>query len=159
MHTPSHKPTAAEMQAMQEAKDAAVNKQIDSAPTTRTGMGASVLPTTEGIKEGIKKFGGKVKDKAAEYGAAAIDKMFPSLGESSNMDREIRELERKKEQDRAQEALDNKAEQVRRNKGRKPEGKKAGGAVKMAKGGLVKSSASRRADGAAQRGKTKGRTL
>ena len=29
----------------------------------------------------------------------------------------------------------------------------------MKKGGLVKSSASRRADGAAQRGKTKGRTL
>ena len=155
MHTPSHKPTAAEMQAMQEAKDAAVNKKIDKAPTTRTGMGTSVLPTIEGIKE----FGGKVKDKAAEYGAAAIDKMFPSLGELSNMKRETRDLERKAEQVRAQEALDHKAEQVRRNKGRKPEGLKAGGAVKMAKGGLVKSSASRRADGAAQRGKTKGRTL
>ena len=38
-------------------------------------------------------------------------------------------------------------------------GLKAGGAVKMAKGGSVKSSASRRADGAAQRGRTKGRTL
>ena len=159
MHTPSHKPTTAEMQAMQEAKDAAVNKQIDSAPTTRTGMGASVLPTIEGIKEGIKEFGGKFNAKAEEYGAAAIGKMFPSLGEVSRMDREIRDLERKKKQDRAQEVLDNKAEQVRRNKGRKPEGKKAGGAVKMAKGGSVKSSASRRADGAAKKGKTKGRIL
>jgi hypothetical protein len=33
------------------------------------------------------------------------------------------------------------------------------GEKKMAKGGLVKSSASRRADGAAKKGKTKGRTL
>jgi hypothetical protein len=31
--------------------------------------------------------------------------------------------------------------------------------IKKAKGGLVKSSASRRADGAAKKGKTKGRTL
>ena len=34
-----------------------------------------------------------------------------------------------------------------------------GSPQKKAKGGLVKSSASRRADGAAQRGRTKGRTL
>ena len=38
-------------------------------------------------------------------------------------------------------------------------GKKAGGAVKMAKGGLVKSSASKRADGIAKQGKTKGRMI
>ena len=36
---------------------------------------------------------------------------------------------------------------------------KKGGAVKMAKGGSVKSSASRRGDGIAQRGKTKGRMV
>lgn len=39
------------------------------------------------------------------------------------------------------------------------EGKKAGGAVKMAKGGSVKSSASKRADGIAAKGKTKGRMI
>jgi hypothetical protein len=38
-------------------------------------------------------------------------------------------------------------------------GKKKGGAVKMAKGGAVKSSASRRGDGIAMRGKTKGRMV
>ena len=38
-------------------------------------------------------------------------------------------------------------------------GKKAGGVVKMAKGGTVKSSASRRADGIATKGKTKGRMI
>ena len=41
---------------------------------------------------------------------------------------------------------------------KQPPKKAKGGAVKMAKGGSV-SSASRRADGAAKKGKTKGRTL
>jgi hypothetical protein len=37
--------------------------------------------------------------------------------------------------------------------------KAKGGTVKMAKGGSVRSSASRRGDGIAQRGKTKGRMV
>jgi hypothetical protein len=38
-------------------------------------------------------------------------------------------------------------------------GKKKGGCIKMAKGGTVKSSASKRADGIAQRGKTRGKMV
>jgi len=38
-------------------------------------------------------------------------------------------------------------------------GKKSGGTVKMKSGGMVKSSASKRADGCAQRGKTRGKVL
>jgi hypothetical protein len=38
-------------------------------------------------------------------------------------------------------------------------GKKAGGTVNMKKGGMIKSSASKRADGVAKKGKTKGRMV
>lgn len=43
--------------------------------------------------------------------------------------------------------------------GMKPPGMKKGGSVKKAKGGSVKSSASKRADGCAQRGKTRGKMV
>jgi hypothetical protein len=93
MHTPSHKPTAAEMQAMQEAKDAKIRKEEEA--------------------RGLKM---TTKDTMGHGNSMVVPSNFnKSLG--------------------------------------------MGSPQKKAKGGLVKSSASSRADGAAKKGKTKGRTL
>ena len=59
------------------------------------------------------------------------------------------------EEQEAQRKLD--AEQERRQKGMEDESKGKKPTVKKAKGGSVKSSASKRADGCATKGKTKGR--
>jgi hypothetical protein len=61
------------------------------------------------------------------------------------------------EEQEAQRKLD--AEQERRQKGMEDESKGKKPTVKKAKGGSVKSSASKRGDGIAQRGKTKGRMV
>jgi hypothetical protein len=97
------------------------------------------------------------RDLAAEAEDEAIGrapKIFPPLERQPLSEDQRRGVAR-------QQALENKygpsqAQRDRMGRG----GMKKGGAVKMAKGGSVKSSsASRRADGCAQRGKTKGRML
>lgn len=93
----------AEAKAIQDNKDKRIRKLEEKAPTTKTEMGDTYLPTIEDITKGVKKFG----DKAKEFGGRVIDKILPEPTP-----------------------------------------------VKKAKGGLVT-----RADGAAKRGKTKGRTV
>ena len=93
----------AEAKAIQDDKDERIRKLEADAPTTKTNMGDTYLPTIEDITKGVKKFGNKAK----EFGGRVIDKILPEPTP-----------------------------------------------VKKAKGGLVT-----RADGAAKRGKTKGRTI
>ena len=69
MHTPSHKPTAAEMQAMQEAKDAMIRKEEEARGLKMTtkdtmGQGKVVLPVIKKAKGGFVR----AADGAAKRG-------------------------------------------------------------------------------------------
>lgn len=69
MHTPSHKPTAAEMQAMQEAKDAGIRKEEEARGLNMTtkgtmGQGKIVLPVIKKAKGGFVR----AADGAAQRG-------------------------------------------------------------------------------------------
>ena len=69
MHTPSHKPTAAEMQAMQEAKDARIRKEEEARGLNMTtkgtmGQGKVVLPVIKKAKGGFVR----AADGAAKRG-------------------------------------------------------------------------------------------
>lgn len=69
MHTPSHKPIAAEMQAMQEAKDARIRKEEEARGLNMTtkgtmGQGKIVLPVIKKAKGGFVR----AADGAAQRG-------------------------------------------------------------------------------------------
>jgi hypothetical protein len=110
--------------------------------TTREGDNITI----QGLAKETKKPTPKPR-APAEQAARTADKNDPTPDDKA-MEEMRKQLAAKKLQDQLNKGYEGATG-----------GKKAGGAVKMAKGGAVKSSASRRADGAAQRGKTKGRTL
>jgi hypothetical protein len=88
----------------------------------------------------------------ADYEGKSGTGIFPMSSTKFNETR----AERKTASDRLQNMRDSETEDlIMREKIEKPEAKRKGGEVKMAKGGSV--SASKRADGIAQRGKTKGK--
>jgi hypothetical protein len=94
------------------------------------------------MKHGVKKMApGGMADK--DY---AADDMVISPAARKAMEEQEEQRKRDAEQERLQKNMEDTV------KGKKP-------TVKKAKGGSVKSSASKRGDGVAQRGKTKGRMV
>ena len=94
------------------------------------------------MKHGVKKMApGGMADK--DY---AADDMVISPAARRAMEEQEAQRQRDAEQERLQKNMENET------KGKKP-------TVKKAKGGSIKSSASKRGDGIAQRGKTKGRMV
>jgi hypothetical protein len=85
---------------------------------------------------------------------ASLDKQRKFIRSQINSDAQYKQD--RKYKDESNKALDRSVDEVLERTDDQQAFKK-GGAVKMAKGGSVKSSASKRADGIAQRGKTRGK--